>query len=346
MAYKRQRKNGTWEFEFQRKGVLPSPVYFTFDTEEEGDRYVERVEPMLAKGIVPIEMTGTGAANFESLIEQYRASNAYSRSDVEMFDLVSKTVGRTKIIEFSYNWVEIWVNEMVGEGKAPSTIKKRVEFLSRTVDWAMRRNLINLANNPIKLLPRGYATRDVAREKIWAGERDRRLEGTEEGAIRRLLKNEDALLFDMALETAMRMREMYTLTVDQINLGQRTIFLDKTKNGSKRQVPISSTLLKLLSAATPKETGGILFPYWNGSVDRAELKRTTERLSERFGRLFDKAGCPDLRFHDLRHEATSRLFEKTSMTDTEIASITGHKDPRMLKRYANLRASTLATKMW
>ena len=96
------------------------------------------------------------------------------------------------------------------------------------------------------MLPVGYCSKSLDRNKLWSGERDRRLEETEEGAIRSVLtdKNE-RLLFDMALETAMRMREMFTLTVGQIDLKQRTIFLDKTKNGSKRQVPISSVLLVL-----------------------------------------------------------------------------------------------------
>ena len=77
----------------------------------------------------------------------------------------------------------------------------------------------------------GYGTKGVDKEKLWAGERDRRLEPSEEGAIRKtLIKKEEGLLFDMALETAMRMREMFTLTVGQIDLEQRTIFLDKTKS--------------------------------------------------------------------------------------------------------------------
>ena len=50
----------------------------------------------------------------------------------------------------------------------------------------------------------------------------------------------------MAFEKAMRLREMYTLEMGQISLEKRTIFLHKTKNGSKRQVPISSVLFKLL----------------------------------------------------------------------------------------------------
>jgi integrase len=57
-------------------------------------------------------------------------------------------------------------------------------------------------------------------------------------------------------------------------------------------------------------------------------------------------GLDDLNFHDTRHEATCRLYERTTLSDLQIAKITGHKDPRMLMRYANLRGSDLAEKLW
>ena len=60
MAAKRQRRNGTWEFKFQRKGVLPNPVYFTFDTLEEGEAYEKIAEEVLSRGVVPSEMGEAG----------------------------------------------------------------------------------------------------------------------------------------------------------------------------------------------------------------------------------------------------------------------------------------------
>ena len=57
-----------------------------------------------------------------------------------------------------------------------------------------------------------------------------------------------------------------------------------------------------------------------------------------------RAGIIDLRFHDLRHEATSRFFEK-GLNVMEVAAITGHKDLRMLQRYTHLRAEDLARKL-
>ena len=51
-------------------------------------------------------------------------------------------------------------------------------------------------------------------------------------------------------------------------------------------------------------------------------------------------------FHDLRHHAVCQFYEKTKLSDVQIARITGHRDPRMLLRYASLRGSDLAQALW
>jgi integrase len=205
-------------------------------------------------------------------------------------------------------------------------------------------------------------------------ERDRRLHPGEEPCIRATLAGEKPegreralearwqgaleCLFELALESGMRLREMYTLSKDQVALPERTIFLDKTKNGDKRQVPLTSVAIKAIHRYERqvahgkrgmkgfKFERGLLFPWWNGDLDYDVLRKTTSLLSQQFARVFDAAGCPDLRFHDLRHEATSRLFERSKLSDIEISRITGHKDPRVLRRYSNLRGSDLAAKLW
>ena len=63
-----------------------------------------------------------------------------------------------------------------------------------------------------------------------------------------------------------------------------------------------------------------------------------------FLRLCRRIGIENLHFHDLRHEATSRLFER-GLNPIEVASITGHKDTRMLLRYTHLRAEDLVKKL-
>ena len=61
-------------------------------------------------------------------------------------------------------------------------------------------------------------------------------------------------------------------------------------------------------------------------------------------RLRVRAGLPDLRLHDLRHEAVSRFFEY-GLSVLEVALISGHRDPRMLSRYTHLRPENVAEKL-
>nr|WP_085561475.1 tyrosine-type recombinase/integrase [Burkholderia pseudomallei] len=65
--------------------------------------------------------------------------------------------------------------------------------------------------------------------------------------------------------------------------------------------------------------------------------------SKYFKRACVDKGIDDLRLHDLRHEATSALFED-GWDIPEVAAVTGHKDWRNLKRYTNLRPDQVAKK--
>ena len=58
-----------------------------------------------------------------------------------------------------------------------------------------------------------------------------------------------------------------------------------------------------------------------------------------------RAGISGLCFHDLRHEATSRLFEQTDLDIMEIKAITGHKTLQMLARYSHLRTERLVARL-
>jgi len=67
-------------------------------------------------------------------------------------------------------------------------------------------------------------------------------------------------------------------------------------------------------------------------------------VTKAFALAADRAGHAEIRFHDLRHEATSRLFER-GLNAMEVAAITGHKTLIMLKRYTHLNAERLAEKL-
>lgn len=137
----------------------------------------------------------------------------------------------------------------------------------------------------------------------------------------------------LALATAMRQGELVALTWSQIRLEERTILLTDTKNRQTRTVPLSSFAIQVLSSMTSTHP------------EKVFAVHTGRAVSHAFAKACRRADIIDLRFHDLRHEATSRLFERTDLRDVEIASITGHKTMDMLKRYAHLRAHELASRL-
>jgi integrase len=112
----------------------------------------------------------------------------------------------------------------------------------------------------------------------------------------------------------------------------QTAFLPETKNGESRGVPLSLAAIQVLKAL-PRSVSGAVFPGV-----------TSEAIKRAFIRACRRAEIENFRFHDLRHEATSRLFEK-NLDMMEVASITGHKTLQMLKRYTHLRAEDLARKL-
>jgi integrase len=333
----RQRSNGTWEAKFQKKGILDRPVTLNFKTQGEALRFSARAEEALRHGVVVAELQRS-SDTVRALMGAYAETPGVRATEKMLAHCVALHTGATSLREIDYNWVERWVARL-REQYAPSSITKRVGCLARALDWGMRTGLVVPGTNPLRLLPRSYATLGK-REQGWMGARDRRLEPSEETAIRATLRtDEERLLFTMALETAMRLSEMTTLTRAQIDLKQRTIFLSRTKNGTRRQVPITSTLAAALTDWLSRLNGQIVFPSWG--TDPAK-----SRASHVFGARIREAGVKNFRFHDLRHEATTRFYLRTSLTDVQIASITGHKNLRMLQRYANLRGSELAQYLW
>lgn len=381
MAGKRKRANGTWEYVFKRAGVLEKPLYMTFDTEAEGDAYAKKLDALLAKGIVPEDFKPEVKADtIKELVAFYEREAHPSPKDRGCLSVVVDTKGNTLVADITPQWVDAWIKEMkLIDHNAPATIRAKVGSLSRACDWAVRKGMMTMPDAPFRSLPFGYAQYtedeaskagikriDVERDRrLEPGEHERILEVIEQGVLPRQQRpyalpypKAIRLLYILALESAMRMREMFTLAVQQVNLPKKTIFLDKTKNGDKRQVPLSSVAVKelteylghhrMLPDGYPKD---LVFPWWNGEDDGQVLAAVTDTLSKLFHNarspgIFDVAKCENLKFHDLRHEATSRLFERTRLSELQIMKITGHKSQRMLMRYANLRASDLANDLW
>lgn len=373
MATKRKRGN-VYQYTIRRSGVLPKPVYLSYENEAEGDEFVRRLEALLDRGIVPDELLEpTSADLLRGELRNYLSTQSVSDTDRNCLTVMRERLPADLALSgLTFVWATQLVTKMKRqENLSPSTIRHHIGALARLLDWIAAHGAIPV--NPLRLLPKGYSiyTEDDARavraedlEPKEDDERDRRLLDGEEDRIRAILdgekpegkqrtvaaKHRQALtaLFDLALESGMRLAEIHTLTAPQIALERRTIFLDKTKNGYKRQVPVTTIAEKALRDYLPAEPKGYIFPWFDAGAKnfKKEKARVTSLLSRQFARIFEAAKCENLVFHDLRHEATSRFYERTELTDVQIAKILGWKSLKQAIRYANLRASKLAESLW
>jgi len=136
----------------------------------------------------------------------------------------------------------------------------------------------------------------------------------------------------------MRFGELAGVLWKHVDLDKRTIFLPDTKNGSPRTVPLSTRALAAIQIL-PRSISGWLFTVKPGSIRSAFLIAVQKAKA-----CSPEGMLQNLRFHDLRHEAVSRLFEK-GLNTFEVGSISGHKTLAMLQRYTHVKANDLALKL-
>jgi integrase len=213
-------------------------------------------------------------------------------------------------------------------GKAASTIRLELAIISHLFTIAIKEWGIPGLTNPIESIRKPKA--DNAR--------NRRLNSNEMQRLIAACKQSDSYLLpylvEIAIETAMRLGEMLSITWDMVDYESKTIYLLTTKNGDHRMVPLSSHSIHLLKTM-PKVVGNSkVFYTW----------KVSDSIKESWHTALARASIDNFHFHDLRHEATTRLFEKGFNT-MEVAAITGHKTLQMLKRYTHLKATDLAMRL-
>ena len=131
-----------------------------------------------------------------------------------------------------------------------------------------------------------------------------------------------------ALNTGMRKSEILNLTWDRVDLKNKVILLDITKNGERREIPINNTLLNTLSVITRHIKCEYVF------YNKETLKPYYD-IKKSFATALKKAHIIDFHFHDLRHTFASSLVMEGIDLAT-IQKLLGHKTINMTLRYAHL----------
>lgn len=323
-----ERRGKTWRVKVRRKG-FPAQMT-TCETKAEAEAWARRVESGFDRGIVVSNAEASRTTLHEALERYAREVTVHKKgADREQcrieqwkrHPLAKRTLASIRGVDIAN-----FRDERLKAGSSGNTVRLHLATLSHLYTVAAQEWGMESLQNPV---------RNVRKPKVNPG-RDRRLE---EGEEKKLLAAAGASSIswlrpavELAIETAMRQGEILKLTWPDVDLKSRIAYLRDTKNGENRAVPLSTRAAQILKAM-PRSLDGRVFPLAQSTLERA------------FRNACKKEKIENLRFHDLRHEATSRLFELRSLDHMEVAAITGHKTLAMLKRYTHLRAKDLVAKL-
>lgn len=376
-----QERNGRYQLRVKSK-LLPGGLFFhTFDTAEEAESYGATLRKLLRAGVVPATITEKSKRSDDPLllevVREYSKKVSITESDEKLLDVVINDVPGLRMSGVTTRWVDDYVQaRKLVDNNAPGTIRKKVGVLARVVDWHLR--LVTpkdkpIPVNPLRTLPRGYAVynkddakalkegqvlkRDVARDRRLTDEECEEIRAVLAGLPRKKGKTLEArpdvlMLFNLIVDTGLRLLEAYSLRADQLELDRGFIRVDGSKghNGmiKPRTVPLKKDLREQLMNYSKGKTA-LLFPFWDGT--KAGKKIATRDLVQIFKRVFSYAGVEDLKEHDLRHKACCRWVTMPGrnsgwmFSETEIAKIMGWSNLSMMLRYASLRGDDLAQRL-
>ena len=202
---------------------------------------------------------------------------------------------------------------------SPATVRRELGLISRILTSAERDFGI--------YLPQGNPVTKIKKPKETARERRPSPEELELLGSDRTID----LYVRFAVETGMRRGEIVKVKPKHL-LGddKNLLYIPDTKTGIPRTVPLSTRAQEALEE---------LLRATNGCG-----KIAAENVTQAFSRACVRHGIEGLRFHDLRHEATSRFFEK-GLNIMEVSLITGHRSLAMLNRYTHLKPESLLDKL-
>jgi integrase len=336
MAYFRKR-SGAWQVVVKKKGF--DRISHTFDTKAEAEAWARSIENEMDRGIFVSRIEAENTPLSEALDRYLREVSILKKSH------------RTEKI-YAGTWKKAFGSRSIASITSTDIAKYRDNRLREVsenmvrLELALLSHLFTIAVKEWGMTGLVNPVMQIRKPKLPAG-RDRRLLP---GELDRILSASGSTVLPdivrLALETGMRQAEIAGMTWDNVDLKKRTVTLLVTKNGDKRIVPLSTEAVRILSGLDRRIDGKV----WG--VEPHSIAIAFARAVTRARAVYEKEcqgtnGAPDasfltdLTFHDLRHEATSRFFEK-GLNPMQVAAITGHKTLQMLKRYTHLKAEDLA----
>ncbi len=331
----------TWKAIIRKRG-WPTTIK-TFRTKRDAQDWARRTEDEMVRGAY-INRAPSESTTLKSALKRYltevsptKSAGTQRRETVRAKPLF-ESLGDYALVAIVPELVAEYRDERLASRKSNNTVRLELALLSHLFTVAIQEWRIGLVYNPVAAV-RKPAAGPGRNRRLLPGEERKLLAACDQASNPML-----GWIVRIAIYTGMRAGEIQTLRRDQVDLAKRVVRLNKTKNGSARTVPLLRQATEVLQEALthpihPMDTDLI---YW-GEPGRDGHRRPYE-YNPAWRRALKRAGIADLRFHDLRHEAVSRLVE-AGLGDQEVAAISGHKSMQMLRRYTHLRAEDLVERL-
>lgn len=348
MASIRKRGALQWEARVRRAGYPLQSV--TCESRAQAEAWARSIEAEMDRGVfvsrAEAERTTLGEA-LERYAREFTPSKKGASIELRRIaawkrhNLSQRTLASLRSTDFAY-----FIAERQAQGIGANTIRLELALIShllaiaRTV-WGMESlgNPVNTARAARPKVPRG---RD---RRLLPGEEPRLMAATHAFEASRTTAGPIASLIGFALETGMRRGELGAMRWDHLERDKHVLRVPESKNDEPRRVPLSNRAMQILTAL-PRRLDGQVWGIRNDSITQAfgkvvrNARVQYEQECEEAGAMINPELLKGLRFHDLRHEAVSRFFER-GLNPMQVAAISGHKTLQMLKRYTHLRAEDL-----
>jgi integrase len=332
---------GTWKAIIRKQGWPITSK--TFRTKRDATDWARSTEDEMVRGVY-ISRAGAERLTVKEALQRYlkevtpTKKPTTQRSEKITAEHLAGFLGKYSMAALSSDLVASYRDHRIAAGKSNNTVRIELALLSNLFTIAIQEWGLGLTHNPVSAI----------RKPSPGKGRDRRLSQAEE---KRLLQAVDqhsnpmlGWIVRIAVETGMRQSEILNLRTAQVDLTSRVARLTDTKNNSSRTVPLTKGAASAFKEALenplrPKTSDLIFF----GEPGRDGVCRPYQ-FAKIWAGIKESVQIADLHFHDLRHEAVSRLVER-GLSDQEVASISGHKSMQMLRRYTHLRAEDLVAKL-
>jgi len=334
-------ESDTWKAVIRKHG-WPT-VSKTFRTKRDAMDWARRTEDEMVRGVF-IQRTASERVTFSNAMDRYLAEITPTKKattqqrEEGVARRLRQFFGQYSLAAITSELVASYRDQRLAEGRSNNTVRIELALLGHLYTIAIKEWGMGLTVNPVG---------NIRKPSPGAG-RNRRLSSEEQQKLFDAIDQHSnpmlGWIVRIAIETGMRQSEILELCLSQVDLERRVIRLEDTKNEASRTVPLTRLATEVFRAALdnptrPSDTNLVFF----GEPGRDGIRRRYQFLKT-WGLIRKKLGMDDLRFHDLRHEAVSRLVE-AGLSDQEVASISGHKSMQMLRRYTHLRAEDLVEKL-